>query len=129
MQKKRACNVYVFRLSFHFAYHRCWLGRSDRPLRIHQEKRERLLLAVARRSGMPTWVGGGPYLFPPPPPPPPHFFFATASERRKESEGGGGKRVPERIPRDQKEEGHRCAQGGTANSPDVRSMYYCLHTK
>ncbi len=24
--KKRACNVYIFRPSFHFAYHRCWLG-------------------------------------------------------------------------------------------------------
>ncbi len=26
--QKRACNVYVFRLSFHFAYHRFWLGKG-----------------------------------------------------------------------------------------------------
>ena len=26
VQKKRVCNVYVFQLSFHFAYHRWWLG-------------------------------------------------------------------------------------------------------
>ncbi len=25
--KNRICNVYVFRLSFHLAYRRCWLGR------------------------------------------------------------------------------------------------------
>ncbi len=28
--QKRACNVYIFRLSFHFACHRWWLGRYFR---------------------------------------------------------------------------------------------------
>ena len=28
MCKKHVCNVYIFQLSFHFAYHRWWLGRK-----------------------------------------------------------------------------------------------------
>ncbi len=30
-EQKRVCNVYIFRLSFHFACHRWWLGRRKLP--------------------------------------------------------------------------------------------------
>ncbi len=32
MFKKHVCNVYIFQISFHFAYHRWWLGSSSSAL-------------------------------------------------------------------------------------------------
>ena len=57
--QKRLCNVYTFQLSFHFAYHRCWLGSPLCMCLVQLGWKILLLLVVAREAREEGEEGGG----------------------------------------------------------------------
>ena len=56
MRKKCVCNVYVFQMSFHFAYHRWWLGMEKDALCGMRRRQREMLTFIFSPPHLPTQI-------------------------------------------------------------------------